>query len=186
MCASSFESCLKKQFRDAFLEVAFSIQAKLGVQSHKYVTRTHIYSAGSCAYLNAFTPYEPHGCRRLTRKSTKRVSSFADKWRTSVMSFRQSLMIARIARHARYRTLRLPALQVATRKYSTANSLGATQKSSRQQVTVVNDDGRVDWKDLSVREKAARTTQQSFNLGIISLGFIGTVRLICLISTIFI
>jgi import inner membrane translocase subunit TIM21 len=37
-------------------------------------------------------------------------------------------------------------------------------------VTVVNDTGQIPWKNLSIGEKAARTTQQSFNVGIVLLG----------------
>jgi len=37
-------------------------------------------------------------------------------------------------------------------------------------VTTFNDDGRVRWTDLSVREKAARSTQQSFNFVVIIVG----------------
>jgi mitochondrial import inner membrane translocase subunit TIM21 len=52
----------------------------------------------------------------------------------------------------------------------------ATQlNSSRRQVTVTNDDGRVQWSDLSAREKAARTTQQTFNFGIVIVGAVMTV-----------
>lgn len=40
----------------------------------------------------------------------------------------------------------------------------------RRAVTVANDTGRVPWQDLSTGEKAARTTQQTFNLGIVLLG----------------
>jgi hypothetical protein len=47
--------------------------------------------------------------------------------------------------------------------------------SNRRQVTVANDDGRVNWSDLSTREKAARTTQQSFNFMIIVVGVLATV-----------
>lgn len=46
--------------------------------------------------------------------------------------------------------------------------------SRRRAVTVVNDTGRVPWKDLSIGEKAARTTQQSFNVGLVLLGFAAT------------
>jgi len=46
--------------------------------------------------------------------------------------------------------------------------------SNRRQVTVVNDDGRVNWSDLSTKEKAARTTQQSFNLTIVVVGVVMT------------
>lgn len=41
----------------------------------------------------------------------------------------------------------------------------------------MNDDGRVAWGQLSPMEKAARTTQQSFNLGLIVVGAVMTVRL---------
>ena len=61
------------------------------------------------------------------------------------------------------------------RCYATASSLGNSTKPSRKQVTVVNDDGRVQWKDLSRGEKAARTTQQTFNFGLVFAGFVGTV-----------
>ena len=62
------------------------------------------------------------------------------------------------------------------RGYATQSSLGGSSTRSRKQITVVNDDGRVQWKDLSRGEKAARTTQQTFNFGLVILGFIMTVR----------
>lgn len=39
---------------------------------------------------------------------------------------------------------------------------------------MTNDDGRVHWKELSIREKAARTTQQTFNFGIVLAGLVMT------------
>ena len=42
--------------------------------------------------------------------------------------------------------------------------------SRRRSITVSNDTGHVPWRDLTASEKAARSTQQSFNLGIILLG----------------
>lgn len=61
------------------------------------------------------------------------------------------------------------------RGYATQTSFDRQPRSSRKQVTVVNDDGRVQWKDLSIGEKAARTTQQTFNFGVVLTGFIMTV-----------
>ncbi|KAL9627861.1 MAG: hypothetical protein Q9204_006283 [Flavoplaca sp. TL-2023a] len=60
------------------------------------------------------------------------------------------------------------------RGYATPNTLGGIPKTSRKQITVANDDGRVNWKELSVGEKAARTTQQTFNFGIILTGLVMT------------
>ncbi|KAL8992275.1 MAG: hypothetical protein Q9169_007228 [Polycauliona sp. 2 TL-2023] len=60
------------------------------------------------------------------------------------------------------------------RGYATQDTLGRLPKASRKQITVVNDDGRVKWKELSVGEKAARTTQQTFNFGIILTGLVMT------------
>ena len=40
----------------------------------------------------------------------------------------------------------------------------------RRSVTVINDTGRVPWGQLSLGEKAARTTQQTFNLGLVLVG----------------
>ncbi|KAL8667567.1 MAG: hypothetical protein Q9168_007221 [Polycauliona sp. 1 TL-2023] len=60
------------------------------------------------------------------------------------------------------------------RRYATQDTLGGLPKASRKQITVANDDGRVKWKELSVGEKAARTTQQTFNLGVILTGLVMT------------
>ncbi|KAL8941704.1 MAG: hypothetical protein Q9216_002077 [Gyalolechia sp. 2 TL-2023] len=54
------------------------------------------------------------------------------------------------------------------------DTLHQSSTPSRKQITVANDDGRVNWKELSVKEKAARTTQQTFNLGIILTGLVMT------------
>ena len=62
------------------------------------------------------------------------------------------------------------------RTYATQSTLGGSSTRSRKQITVVNDDGRVRWKDLSSGEKAARTAQQTFNFGLVLLGFVMTVR----------
>ncbi|SMR52873.1 unnamed protein product [Zymoseptoria tritici ST99CH_1E4] len=46
--------------------------------------------------------------------------------------------------------------------------------SRRRAVTVVNDTGRVPWTNLSTGEKFARSTQQTFNFGLIALGIVLT------------
>ena len=65
-----------------------------------------------------------------------------------------------------------------SKHYATASSPKTESSTSRKQVTVVNDDGRVQWKDLTTREKAARTTQQTFNLGIVLAGAVGTLLVV--------
>lgn len=77
-----------------------------------------------------------------------------------------------------------PALQcvgsATHQSYATQSSLGGNTTSStnppRKAVTVTTDDGRYRWSDLSTREKAARSTQQSFNLALVAAGAVGTVR----------
>jgi mitochondrial import inner membrane translocase subunit TIM21 len=67
---------------------------------------------------------------------------------------------------------------LAARLYATQTGLGRTNTqptNKRKVVTILNDDGRVAWGDLSAREKAARTTQQTFNFGMIILGAMLTV-----------
>jgi import inner membrane translocase subunit TIM21 len=62
------------------------------------------------------------------------------------------------------------------------NARLATQSASsntpptpkRRSVTVVNDTGRIPWQNLSIGEKAARTTQQTFNLGLVLVGLAAT------------
>lgn len=74
--------------------------------------------------------------------------------------------------------LTLTPLTVVQRRCRNASSSSSTSSlpkdaassSRRRAVTIVNDTGAVPWKELSLGEKAARTTQQSFNLGIVLLG----------------
>ena len=61
------------------------------------------------------------------------------------------------------------------RFYAASKGLKAGGSSSRKQVTIRNDDGGVEWGDLTVGEKAARTTQQTFNFGVILVGLAMTV-----------
>ncbi|MCJ1249602.1 mitochondrial import inner membrane translocase subunit tim21 [Trapelia coarctata] len=61
-----------------------------------------------------------------------------------------------------------------TRTYATQSTIGSSTKPSRKQVTIVNDDGRVNWNDLTTREKAARSTQKTFHFGIILIGLVMT------------
>lgn len=72
----------------------------------------------------------------------------------------------------------LPAV-TSCRNYATNNtSLGTAPTSPtrpHRKVTAFNDDGRVKWGDLSPMEKVARTTQQSFNFGIVIGGALLTV-----------
>ena len=68
---------------------------------------------------------------------------------------------------------------IAARLYATQTGLGTSStapRPKRKAVTAFNDDGRVAWGDLSAGEKAARTTQQTFNFGLILLGTVLTVR----------
>jgi len=66
---------------------------------------------------------------------------------------------------------------VFSRSFTAQRSLKAnsTSSTSRKHVTVVNDDGRVRWGELSAREKAARTTQQGINLVVVIAGVALTV-----------
>ena len=75
------------------------------------------------------------------------------------------------------RFIRHQCLPFAThRRYATSNTLAGTiNSSSRKQVTVGNDDGRIPWGQLSTGEKVARTTQQTFNFGVILAGAVGLV-----------
>ncbi|KAF1811972.1 TIM21-domain-containing protein [Eremomyces bilateralis CBS 781.70] len=63
------------------------------------------------------------------------------------------------------------------RPYATQSNLGSKPeppRSQRKAITVISDDGRVQWNDLSMGEKAARTTQQSFNFLVIVVGVVLT------------
>ncbi|KAL1982716.1 hypothetical protein VTN96DRAFT_967 [Rasamsonia emersonii] len=65
------------------------------------------------------------------------------------------------------------------RRYATHSSLGGqgTTSSSgptRKQITVISDDGRLRWSELSGKEKVARATQQSFNFMLVVIGAVMT------------
>ncbi|KAM3511692.1 hypothetical protein MY11210_004649 [Beauveria gryllotalpidicola] len=61
------------------------------------------------------------------------------------------------------------------RSYATQNTQGPTPLGpKRRGVTPFNDDGYVPWRELSIPEKAARATQQSFNFGLVLVGLVLT------------
>ena len=62
------------------------------------------------------------------------------------------------------------------RGYATSSSGTGSSGAQRRAITVTSDDGRYDWAELSTTEKAARTTQQSFNFLLVAFGAVGTVR----------
>ncbi|KAF2801365.1 TIM21-domain-containing protein [Mytilinidion resinicola] len=71
----------------------------------------------------------------------------------------------------------------AQRSLKAASPSSNTPSSGRKHITVVNDDGRVRWGALSKTEKVARTTQQTFNLGIVLLGVVMTGAVFALLYT---
>ncbi len=63
------------------------------------------------------------------------------------------------------------------RCFATQHGLGSSAPTSkRKAVTPFNDDGRVPWTNLSAGEKTARAAQQTFNFGMVVVGFVLTVR----------
>ncbi|KAF2748743.1 mitochondrial import inner membrane translocase subunit Tim21 [Sporormia fimetaria CBS 119925] len=83
-------------------------------------------------------------------------------------------------RNARISTVRVSRAGFSTSRVacatqsSTTNSDAKPSQPPRRHVTVTNDTGAVRWSDLSVGEKAARTTQQSFNFVVIIAGVVLT------------
>lgn len=64
------------------------------------------------------------------------------------------------------------------RFYATHSDLGrgpSTSSKPRKNITVLSDDGRLQWGDLSGREKVSRATQQSFNFVVVLAGAVLTV-----------
>src|SRR5579862_9180919 len=75
-------------------------------------------------------------------------------------------------------TLTTSTSRLLKRPYATQSSLGgsgANQHPPRKAITITSDDGRLHWSELSTREKAARSTQQSVNFLIVAAGAAGTV-----------
>ena len=73
-----------------------------------------------------------------------------------------------------FRTAAPPGLSACTRLQHARSAATDASASRRRAVTVVNDTGRVPWQQLSMGEKAARTTQQTFNVGLVLLGIAAT------------
>jgi mitochondrial import inner membrane translocase subunit TIM21 len=65
-------------------------------------------------------------------------------------------------------------ITVLPRTYATSSSTPPPKPSTHTRITTFNDDGRVHWSALSRREKAARSTQQSFNFLVVIAGVLMT------------
>lgn len=70
------------------------------------------------------------------------------------------------------------ALPSSHRNYAAATNPKKGLSASRKQVTVINNNGRIQWKDLKTGEKIARTTQQTFSFGLVLAGVAGTVLVV--------
>jgi len=93
--------------------------------------------------------------------------------------FQQACRACTVPSHSSTKTL----IGSCQRSYATQSSSGSHPKSPNHSskhlgraITVTSDDGRYRWDELSTGEKAARTTQQSFNFLLVSAGAVGTVR----------
>lgn len=75
---------------------------------------------------------------------------------------------------AGFRPAIAPAAPLNARLATQSSIPNAPPTPKRRSVTVVNDTGRVPWESLSLGEKAARTTQQTFNLGLVLVGIAAT------------
>ncbi|WPG98791.1 mitochondrial import inner membrane translocase subunit tim21 [Acrodontium crateriforme] len=82
----------------------------------------------------------------------------------SMFVFRAGSRPAAVARPFVHHTVRQLNSSTALKEATSSSS------SRRRSVTVVNDTGAVPWKQLSLGEKAARTTQQTFNVGLVLVG----------------
>jgi import inner membrane translocase subunit TIM21 len=67
--------------------------------------------------------------------------------------------------------LRHPPRLELTRLYATQTD----PRPKRRNITVLSDDGRYEWGELSGREKVSRATQQSFNFVVVLAGAVLTV-----------
>ncbi|KAJ6103742.1 L-galactonate dehydratase [Penicillium sp. IBT 16267x] len=70
-------------------------------------------------------------------------------------------------------TLRPSPRAAISRLYATQSNPNGTTKR-RRNITVLSDDGRYEWGDLSGREKVSRATQQSFNFVVVIAGVVLT------------
>ncbi|CAI7657706.1 L-galactonate dehydratase [Penicillium manginii] len=61
-----------------------------------------------------------------------------------------------------------------TRLYATQSDLGSGPRPKRRNITVLSDDGRYEWGELSGREKVSRATQQSVNFMVVIAGAVLT------------
>lgn len=72
----------------------------------------------------------------------------------------------------------LRAIENVSRSYATQGSEGSASGPTRKQITVISDDGRLRWSELTGKEKVARATQQSFNFAIVLIGAVMTVSVV--------
>ncbi|KAK7523624.1 inner membrane translocase subunit tim21 [Phyllosticta citriasiana] len=99
-------------------------------------------------------------------------------------AFHRVAIESRLAGLSKWQALRLS--QSGCKFYATHHSTGSGSQSSttkRRAVTIANDTGYVPWGELSVREKAARSTQQSFNFALVIAGVVATGALVYILFT---
>ncbi|KAI9760101.1 MAG: hypothetical protein M1835_000247 [Candelina submexicana] len=89
-------------------------------------------------------------------------------------SLRTTSALELVVRSCAYKRACIPFVPMIARAYTTQKSLKGTSTSQREKITIASDDGHVAWGELSIKEKAARTTQQSFNFMIIVAGIVMT------------
>jgi hypothetical protein len=80
-----------------------------------------------------------------------------------------TICVRHILRPSRATTFRV------LRAYSNQGAPSSSAVPTRKQITIVSDDGRVQWGALSTREKVTRTAQKTFHLGIVLTGLVMTV-----------
>lgn len=110
---------------------------------------------------------------RLDDISSKRRSS---KGWTVKMNHQALRALPRASATAPISIRPIPSADIA-RLYATQSDLGrgSRPRNSRKNITVLSDDGRYEWGELSGREKVARATQQSFNFVVVLAGVVLTV-----------
>jgi hypothetical protein len=153
----------------------FRSHATCGPQPRPWLTRIRMRAASQ---LTRDPP--PH----LAHFHASRVASFTEimaaiyKPSEAIALLRPSFILPRIHPSSSRRS------PLGRATFTTSRNTQATQSSTpnptpgpqRKSITLTGDTGQVRWSDLSPGEKAVRTTQQSFNLVVVLVGVLATVR----------
>lgn len=179
---------LKKQKSALRVAAASVVDAKTKVQSRNRPATT-MEPAAAAAFTSGVTraplriaSASAHGIiacleRHNSHTTTTVTMAAIYKPTEAIALLRPTFVLPRI--HASQRRAHIGRIAFSTTHHAQATHSSTSSpppKPQRKSISLTGDTGQVRWSELSPGEKAVRTTQQSFNLVVVLVGIVATVK----------